>query len=382
MESFAKLELRIARILTADPFPAARKPAYKLSLNAGPHRPRLVSSAQLTKGYPDPNVLVGQLALVVCNFPVRKIAGFKSEALVTGMYANDCVRVYLVQPRGASQAIEDSLVGARVGLVDGKGAWVTREDRNSAGIEEMATFDDFLALKMKAKRSREHDQNKPESADEAGEDTAPVAKPDAEDDAGADESTKQTKLAYAMARILGDSIATDADQKVKRAKKEKPILSKHKSIEATIDDQKLEDKAKKLISKEKKMKALDVARIRPEDVVAANDLEKKLKKVATRGVVKLFNAIRVAQKSVEGVKADGIQKNNTKLPSLSQGGFMQMIKEPSTSKQSSKDSVSKTSSKLSKGESASGGGVPWIDDGFMMKESTGAGAKSWDMDSD
>ncbi|KAJ3243696.1 hypothetical protein HDU78_000223 [Chytriomyces hyalinus] len=235
---------------------------------------------------------------------------------------------------------------------------------------------------MKAKRSREHDQNKPESADEAGEDTAPVAKPDAEDDAGADESTKQTKLAYAMARILGDSIATDADQKVKRAKKEKPILSKHKSIEATIDDQKLEDKAKKLISKEKKMKALDVARIRPEDVVAANDLEKKLKKVATRGVVKLFNAIRVAQKSVEGVKADGIQKNNTKLPSLSQGGFMQMIKEPSTSKQSSKDSVSKTSSKLSKGESASGGGVPWIDDGFMMKESTGAGAKSWDMDSD
>ncbi|KAJ3235940.1 hypothetical protein HDU81_011311 [Chytriomyces hyalinus] len=231
-----------------------------------------------------------------------------------------------------------------------------------------------------AKRSRVQDQHKQDPAHEVDEDeAAPPAQPDAEDDAGVDESTKQTKLAYAMARILGDSISTDGGQKLKRAKKEKPILSKHKSIEATIDDQKLEDKAKKLISKEKKMKALDVARIRPEDVIAANDLEKKLKKVATRGVVKLFNAIRVAQKSVEGVKADGIQKNNTKLPSLSQGGFMQMIKEPSTAKQSSN---SQTAIKDSKGEQASGGGVPWIEDGFMMKESTAAGAKSWDMDSD
>ncbi|KAI8837611.1 hypothetical protein BJ741DRAFT_152689 [Chytriomyces cf. hyalinus JEL632] len=154
MESFAKLELRIARILTADPFPAARKPAYKLSLNAGPHRPHLASSAQLTKGYPDPNMLVGQMALVVCNFPVRKIAGFKSEALVTGMYANDGERVYLVQPRGASQATEDSLVGARVGLVDGEGAWVAREDGNSAAIEEMATFDDFLACRFELTKDR------------------------------------------------------------------------------------------------------------------------------------------------------------------------------------------------------------------------------------
>ncbi|KAI8608454.1 hypothetical protein BC830DRAFT_1155188 [Chytriomyces sp. MP71] len=106
---------------------------------------------------------------------------------------------------------------------------------------------------------------------------------------------RQSKLASAMARILGDVAENKAEQqkqegnesakKAKRSRKvdEKPILSKHKNIEAQIDDQKLEDKAKKQISRERKLKALDVARVKPDDFVFANDLEKKLKKIATKG---------------------------------------------------------------------------------------------------
>ncbi|KAJ3088306.1 hypothetical protein HK100_008079 [Physocladia obscura] len=108
---------------------------------------------------------------------------------------------------------------------------------------------------------------------------------------------KQTKLAYAMSRILGlpttstslpeqsFDLQTTLQSKSnkKSAKKEKPILSKQKSIEAAINDAKLEEKAKKLLSREKKLKTVDFARVKPDDIMASNDVEKRLKKVATRG---------------------------------------------------------------------------------------------------
>ncbi|KAJ3294098.1 hypothetical protein HDU79_011457 [Rhizoclosmatium sp. JEL0117] len=224
-----------------------------------------------------------------------------------------------------------------------------------------------------------------------------------------DPSKKQTKLAYAMSRILGSALLEEQDdstQNEPKPKKQKlvkearsllppyphssdtlptqnPILSKHKSIETALDDAKLEEKAKKLISKEKKVKTIDVARIKPEELIAVNELEKRLKKVATRGVVKLFNAIRVAQKSVESVKAEGgVLKNAAKL---SQGGFMQMIKESSVkpaATSAAATSKAKASVDTKTKETAApkgGGGVPWIDDGFMMKN---AGEKAWDEDSD
>ncbi|KAJ3025184.1 UNVERIFIED_CONTAM: hypothetical protein HDU68_007383 [Siphonaria sp. JEL0065] len=212
-------------------------------------------------------------------------------------------------------------------------------------------------------------------------------------------SKKQTKLAYAMARILGSALTPlqqDSQEvekpKAKKQKKENPILSKHKSIEVSLDDQKLEEKAKRLINKEKKVKLVDVARIKREDLVAVNDLEKRLKKVATRGVVKLFNAIRVAQKSVEAVKSDGVQKHSAKLTALSQGGFMQMIKEGDSKKKEEKgakkpDSTAAATTLKTVG-TAGGGGVPWIDDDFMLKNPSGGASggggtdKAWDMDSD
>ena len=83
-DDFAKLDIRVGRILQADEFPQARKPAYKLRIDFGPAIGVRNSSAQITKYY-DTKDLVGKLVLGVVNFPPRQIATFFSEVLTLGV---------------------------------------------------------------------------------------------------------------------------------------------------------------------------------------------------------------------------------------------------------------------------------------------------------
>jgi tRNA-binding protein len=89
IDDFLRVEMRVGRILAADPFPEARKPSYRLRLDFGPQIGERVSSAQLTVTYPDPAALVGRQVVAVVNFPPRRIAGFKSEVLVLGAVDTD-----------------------------------------------------------------------------------------------------------------------------------------------------------------------------------------------------------------------------------------------------------------------------------------------------
>ena len=84
-DEFIRVELRVGRIIAAEPFPQARKPAYKLQVDFGPEIGVRKSSAQITALY-TPAELVGRLVVGVVNFPKKQIGPFVSECLVTGFH--------------------------------------------------------------------------------------------------------------------------------------------------------------------------------------------------------------------------------------------------------------------------------------------------------
>jgi tRNA-binding protein len=88
LDDWRRLDLRVGRIVAVDPFPEARKPAYRLLVDLGPGG-RRHSSAQLPGTYPEPERLLGRLVICVVNFAPRRIAGFASEVLVLGALPAD-----------------------------------------------------------------------------------------------------------------------------------------------------------------------------------------------------------------------------------------------------------------------------------------------------
>ena len=80
---FFAIDLRVGTVLSAEPFPEARKPAIQLVIDFGPALGHKRSSAQLTRRYV-PQDLVGRQVVAAVNLGARRIAGFTSEVLVLG----------------------------------------------------------------------------------------------------------------------------------------------------------------------------------------------------------------------------------------------------------------------------------------------------------
>jgi len=95
-EDLQRLDIRVGRVLDAEPLAGARRPAIRMRIDFGAEIGHKHSSAQITELY-DPGSLVGRLVLGVVNLPPKRIAGFISEALVLGVYASDGP-VVLIRP--------------------------------------------------------------------------------------------------------------------------------------------------------------------------------------------------------------------------------------------------------------------------------------------
>lgn len=83
-DDFAAVDIRVGRVVRAEPFPEARKPAIKLWVDFGGDLGVKRSSAQITRHY-TPEGLVGRQVLAVVNFPPRQIGKVLSEVLVLGV---------------------------------------------------------------------------------------------------------------------------------------------------------------------------------------------------------------------------------------------------------------------------------------------------------
>lgn len=95
-DDFLKVDIRVGRIVAAEPFPQARKPAFKLTIDFGPEIGIKRSSAQITVNH-TLDELVGSQVLAVVNFPARQIGPFMSEVLTLGVPDADG-QVMLIRP--------------------------------------------------------------------------------------------------------------------------------------------------------------------------------------------------------------------------------------------------------------------------------------------
>jgi tRNA-binding protein len=105
-DHFLQVDMRVGRVTAVEPFPQARRPAWKLTIDFGPEIGIKRSSAQITNYETDQ--LLNTLVVAVVNFPRRQIGPFMSDVLVLGAYDEE-LGIVLLRPD------QDAALGSRIG---------------------------------------------------------------------------------------------------------------------------------------------------------------------------------------------------------------------------------------------------------------------------
>ena len=129
-DDFFKIDIRVGRIIDVQPFPEARKPAWKLQIDFGSEIGVKKSSAQITDLY-DADALMGRQILAVVNFPPRQIGPFMSEVLTLGVSNSDGA-IMLVRPddeveEGSRKGLSPQAVKERSGNIQKASAYKLRK---------------------------------------------------------------------------------------------------------------------------------------------------------------------------------------------------------------------------------------------------------------
>ena len=95
-DDFLQVDIRVGQVTRVEPYPKARKPAYKVWVDFGPEIGIRKSSAQITRNY-TPEDLMGRQIMAVVNFPPRQIGKFMSEVLILGV-PDENNEVVLIRP--------------------------------------------------------------------------------------------------------------------------------------------------------------------------------------------------------------------------------------------------------------------------------------------
>ncbi|KAF4345244.1 alkaline phosphatase D [Fusarium beomiforme] len=220
------------------------------------------------------------------------------------------------------------------------------DDVGDSDNEVSSSEDEGAALKKPLKKPK---SNKPEAeSDEEEEDDDDEGSEDYEDDEDGDSTNTRKKSKRNDPNAFATSLSKILSTKLSSSKRSDPVLARsaaaHEASKAAIDSA-LESKARKQMREQRK-RAFEKGRVKDVLIASTNDAtgeletstseimetERRLRKVAQRGVVKLFNAVRAAQvKAVEaekGVRKEGLigmKKREEKVNEMSKKGFLELI---------------------------------------------------------